>query len=552
METKSKIIEFNKGVNSPTIDAEHSISLDDKEPSLYIFFSLDICDSTSMKDQVNNWKEIILQLYDTQEEFKDIMRVWKYIGDEVVFCTAFSGIDSLVKLIDQAYKKLKAVENKLTEAANNSYKVSVKGTMWLAYISGKSSHTGRVSNIDEFLGKHIDEGFRMTGFSSNGKLLLDPKIVFILLLLFSIDKSKISSRYSGSLTLDQRFADKFLSSIQSLIADYTDKEKAIITRIRPLFELRSKICDLIYHIFFIKYEKLKGIWKNYPYPIYWYSTSESNNVYPNINNNELLPIITDQMYPSKYYSIELMSVFNQAGVKSDIDDILGIVSNNIPSRPYLKNDTVQLYYSIACVKDNKVFIAKRCSDRKHLRGVWEFGFQKHTLTHTCDDIQSFFLFEFGLNVKPITDGSIDNNLIPLHFCTTYRNTNKHNSILCCAVIQNEGSIEEIKAQVENHLQSIQQSGKEVRYSEVDFIGVQDAKDKFEDLTLKDVYEDAYNVSTGNTHVFNDSQNHTNELVKQKAIVYFTDSVKYVLDFYERWSKLNTKKWYNLFSDEGDD
>ena len=72
------------------------------------------------------------------------------------------------------------------------------------------------------------------------------------------------------------------------------------------------------------------------------------------------------------------------------------------------------------------------------------------------------------------------------------------------------------------------------------------------MTLEDVYDDAYNVSTGNTHRFNDVQDHNKEACKQKAIVYFTDSVKYVLDFYNRWTSIDNNKWYDLFSDDGAD
>lgn len=544
------IIKYNKGVEAPSESARSSISIDHKENSLYIFFSLDICDSTKMKDQIHNWKDIILKLYNTQEEFKDIMRVWKYVGDEIVFCTAFSGIESLVKLINTAYKKLESVESELTKIADKEgYTVSIKGTMWLAYISSDSSHTNQISDIDEFLGKQIDEGFRMTGFSSNNKLLLDPKIVFILLLLFSLDASKVSILEEDS--ANRKFANAFLNNIESLIVDYKNKEESLKNNISS-YELRDEISKLIKNIYFIKYERLKGIWKDYPYPIYWYSTSQSKNEYPDINSNELLPVLTDKINSKKFYSLDLISVFDKAGAKSDLDEILNIVSENTPSRPYLKNDTVQLYYSIACVKDGKVFIAKRCYDRKHLKGVWEFGFQKHTLTYTCDDIRKFFLTEFGLNVKPITDGTIENNLIPLHFCTTYRNTNKHNSVLCCAEIQDECSVDELKVRIEEYLKSLSREEKEARYTEVDFVDAQDVKNRFEDLTLKDIYDDAYNVSIGNTHRFNDNQNHEDEHRKQKAIVYFTDSVKYVLDFYERWTKLKNKKWYNLFSDDGDD
>lgn len=545
------IIELNNNIEPPSQNAENSISIDRKETSLYIFFSMDICDSTKMKDKVKNWKDVILNLYKAQEDFKDIMSVWKYVGDEVVFCTAFSGVEPLVKLINIAYNKLESVEKELTKLANiKDYRVSIKGTMWLAYISDDPSHTNQISGINEFLGKQIDEGFRMTGFSASNKLLLDPKIVFILLFLLSIDATTISVLDDDS-PKRITFAKDFLKNIEPLIDDYQNKKNSLKNIITP-YGIRKEISKLVKHIYFIRYEKLKGIWNDNPYPIYWYSPSPAEDEYPRINSDELLPILINQINSKMFYSLGLMSIFDKVGVKSDIHDILNVVSENSPSQPYLKNDTAQLYYSIACVKNGKVFVAKRCYERKHLKGVWEFGFLKHTLAYTCDDIRKFFKTEFNLTVEPITDGTVDNNLVPLHFCTTYRNTNKHNSILCCAEILDDYPIEELKQRIEKHLKKILQEEKESRYSEVDFVDAKDAKMRFEDLTLEDVYVDAYNVSTGNTHRFNDVQDQNKDTSKQKAIVYFTDSVKYVLDFYNRWTSLDNNKWYDLFSDDGDD
>lgn len=543
------IVEYTSEIKPPKDNHKESIVSDSKESSLYLFFSLDICNSTKMKDEIEQWKKVILKLYNSQLDFRN-MRIWKFVGDEVVFCTPYPGIKGLVELIKFAYNKIQAVENELTKTANkDDYKVEIKGTMWTAYISKNPDNTNiHISSIDEFLGKQIDEGFRMTHFSSNGKLLLDPKIVFILLLMHSINATIISSEH-----VDEKFAKCFLGTINDLI---TEDEKIKIKDNLQSLNLRLDITEIIKNVFFIKYERLKGIWKNYPYPIYWYSKLRSNKEYPDINSNEPLPILmrqNNQETPDylQYYSRDLFSVFCKADIVADIKKILRVVIENEPSNPYIKSGTAQLYYSIACVKDNKVLIAKRCFSRQHLSGVWEFGFQKHTDVGTYQDICNFFSKEFGIKVNPITDGTVDKNIIPLHFCTTYRNNIKHNSILCCAEIQEDMSVEELKETINQYLQTVLKDSGNERYLEVDFVDERDIKNRFEDLTLKSVEDDSYSAYIGEPIVYNDD-NHKKDGQKQKAIVYFTDSVKYVLDFYRRWCTLNNKTWYSLLSDNHGD
>lgn len=546
MGIKKNIVDYTKDIELPRNGGKASILSDSKEDALYIFFSLDICNSTKMKSDVKDWKNVILKLYNSQFEFRT-MRIWKFVGDEVIFCTPYPGIDNLVSLIHLAYSKIQAVEDELNQVTRKeNYNIKIKGTMWLTYVSSNADNTNiHVPVINEFLGKQIDEGFRMAQFSSSGKLLLDPKIVFILLLLYRIDSTMMSSESSN-----YDFAKKFLEPIDSFI-DETEKKK-IKDNIESI-NLRKDIKNLIENIYFMKYEKMKGIWGNNPYPIYWYSQLQSKEEYPSINSNEPIPLLmSTESERNKYYSRDLFSIFESVNIKSDIKKILQVIIDNKPSNPYIKSGTAQLYYSIACVKDGKVLIAKRCFSRKHLSGIWEFGFKKHTDVGTYDDICNFFFKEFGIKVTPITDGTVDNNLIPLHFCTTYRNNIKHNSILCCAEIQEDKTIDELKEHIYKHFESISKNENNTRYIEVDFVNEEDVKDKFEDLTLKNIEDDSYSASIGKSLLYNNT-NQQDKNQKQKAIVYFKDSVKYVLDFYRRWATLTDKKWYNLLSDfNGDD
>lgn len=536
--------DFLSDFPSPKSDEVVSISSDNKEDKLYIFFSLDICNSTKMKSDLKNWKDVVLKLYNSQLPFKNL-QIWKFVGDEVIFCAPYQGISALIELIDIAYNKIDEVGKELTKiAAKPRYKIEVKGTLWFAYISKNDDETNiHIPAINDFLGKQIDEGFRISGFSSKGKLLLDPKIVFVLLMLHSIDATEISGRHNN-----RNLGQKILSSISDII----DKQdiKKLKSHLED-YDLREKILQRLEKISFINYENLKGVWNNSPYPIYWYS--ESNNYkYPQINKHEPLPILgyhnTGITVSKKYYSEDLFYIFKSVKIKEEIEKILRVIVENKPSDTLLKSGTTQLYYSIACVKDGKVLIAKRCFQRKHLSGVWEFGFRKHNDLGTDDNICNFFKDEFGINVVPITDGTKDKNVIPLHFCSTYRNNIKHNSILCCAEINEDKTIEELKEQINNHLSKIPQESSMYLY--VDFVNEFDIVDKFEDFTLKEVEDDSYFAFIDVPQKYNN--NSESEFGRQKAIVYFTDSVKYVLDFYKRWTLLKDKKWYNLLSETKSD
>lgn len=530
------------------------------EDCLMIFVSYDICNSTKMKESVSNWKDVITALYNTSAPRRS-MNLWKCIGDEIVFCTKYIGIEELVKCIKFSYEKLEELENTLSQITKNDsgFKVELKGTIWLANISDSNkSKSVKINEMDEFIGKQIDEGFRMSNYSSSTKLLIDPKIVFVLLILFCIDAKQLSndSEYSP-------FAEIFLENIKSsLISNFITKLKSLISDSEN-WEIRSEINKLVKNIYFVNYESLKGIWEESPYPIFWYFDSYKKIKYHEAINGGPISILyhqskeyynKDKEYEreqNRYYSRELFRLFSVVNIDDEINSIIEIVANekfNSTATQLSNSGFAKLYYSIACIKEDKVLIVKRSYERKHLCGVWEFGFTKHTNISINDNIRNFFSEEFGISVTPITDGINNENIIPLHFCTTYRNNRKHNSILCCATIDDDMSIEELKKSILKHIENknkeYERKNNPKQYIDVNFVDYGTALKKYKELSLADIIEDSYKAQIGDSIKHNSTNGGQAE-----AILYFQDSIRATLTFYEKWKELPEKNWCSYISGE---
>lgn len=524
--------EFKQGGPvEPKIKRTNTKKNSNKNDKVFIFLSFDICNSTEMKSSVENWKEIIIEFYRTEFEFK-YMNLWKFVGDEIVFYIPYSGIDNFVSLIQFAYKKIGTLQEELNKKVKTKtipFNINIKGTMWIAYVSETDIKKNvQIQELDEFIGKQIDEGFRMSNFSSGGKLLLDPKIVFILLTLFSTDAiDSPNNSYS-------QFSNQFLKNVN-------DALKNSIKKNIDINSVRKKISDVVKNVYFVKYENLKGIWGHSPYPIYWYFESKDRLKY---FESEPTPLLFGQTDPvddkqNKFYSKDLFKIFQTVQTERDILDIFGLISKSKKfSTSFSRQGLAQLYYSIACVKNNKVLIAQRSYERKHLRGVWEFGFQKHNDIGIKENIAKFFKTEFNLDIRLITDGTNEENIIPLHFCTTYRNNLKHNCILCCAEILDERNLDEIKSDINEFLIKKRKSK---QYLKVDFVDESDVTDKFVSLSAKEIEEDSYSAQIGEHKEYN-----VESCALQHAIMYFDDSIKAALSFFKNRDKLSEEKWYSLF------
>ncbi len=473
------------------------------EEKLYIFLSIDICGSTILKaNKENRWFEInrILYNYDFNR-----MNFWKLNGDEVLYYEEFNNISHLIEIIKEAYKHIKNMESAINSKENNFTNeiVGLKGTLWIARTDksdSKDFDSIRLKNeiITEYIGLSVDEGFRLTQKASKSKLVIDPKIVHLL------NQSYLVSENPDLNSSLKKMACKVSSK------DYID----IFTNIR-----------------FVGYTKLKGIWKDRGYPVFWYFENKDTDY----EYDEHL----DQMYVGdkikRCYSfsdekvnihMDLNKIFENVSLSNEIKKILAIASK---SKPHKSIDSfARLYYSCVCVNThtNHVLIAKRSEKRHHLKNVWEFGISKHTSTpiSIAEVIKNDYKNEFGIDIEVVTDGEKENNIIPMHFCTIYRKGTKHNNILCFAkIVGGEYKDEDL-------IKIIRKNTDKKRYIDFKFVGKNDTQ-KFETISIEDIEKDSIMATNNKSKAFGEN----------RAVMYFAQSVSAAINYFQDARK--EKKWY---------
>lgn len=178
-----------------------------KEPEPYtlLFFSVDVSGSTELKNKLklSKWMGLFSQFFERavaehqrlaseHSEFITASRIpWKCIGDEVISWYRLStnepsGVrDAVCKLIPSFLEATLALDKMIVESTPNEspgLHVGVKGAAWLALIDEKSNteielppqkdSDENASVPKDFLGQHIDEGFRITGCTESRRLVL--------------------------------------------------------------------------------------------------------------------------------------------------------------------------------------------------------------------------------------------------------------------------------------------------------------------------------------------------------------------------------------------
>lgn len=176
---------------------EQRKKLDDAQASkrrVFMFFSVDLVNSTKFKtDHPKEWAAVFMKFYELIiNHVVDAIseaRIWKYAGDEVLFHIEVTSIDELLEaptLLYNAMKQAQAMFYDTDEKVNNV--LFFKGALWIAATSVYGGvYDAQSPNICieltkglDFLGVDVDEGFRLSGHTSQGKIALSPKIVYFL------------------------------------------------------------------------------------------------------------------------------------------------------------------------------------------------------------------------------------------------------------------------------------------------------------------------------------------------------------------------------------
>ena len=477
-----------------------------QEENLFVFLSIDICNSTLMKKEIKQWFDATKILYSVRFE---PMHFWKYNGDEVLYAEPFSNLNTLLDIVTGAYSHITRLQKeicyKMKEYDSGSM-FKLKGSLWLARTAKDGNETTKnvfvnSTRVDEFLGVNIDEGFRLSKKVSGGKLVIDPKIVLLLQLAFDINTNNQKRRFIPE-------EDEFFQFCRNININQKEKIKKILECIS-----------------FVNYTNLKGIWQNRGYPLFWYFEKESDFDYDEkVDNNFVFP----KKLLSEDWLSRLETIYEKTEEKEEFQNILNIIANGNPNNIYTSDSFSRLYYSIACINPTtkKVLVAQRSTERRHLKNVWEFGMFKHSSLSIIESLEKIYKEEFGLDIEIVTDNETERNIVPLHFCTVYRNGQAHNSILCMAIIKSEEGMESD----EQIINSIRRVASSDRYHDFRFVNQEEAK-SFKSITMNEISEDSWEALNDRATAFDDDS----------AIMYFKDSVCKVISYYEKM--LSGKSWY---------
>lgn len=376
--------EFSKLKNSVKLNEymnifslENNKAKDLSKPKVFIFISVDLVNSTSYKQYDKNWPNVFSDFFSiVQENFISKipgLAVWKYVGDEVLFYKEIDNLNSILESPSEVFKLMESCQKKLhNDNKKSKNRLYLKSTIWIAPVRKSTDTECDIVNvipdlkesIRDYIGVDIDEGFRISKFSSQGKLVVDATLAYILLK----NKETVNIR-----------------------CDYNVED-------------RLKI---------VGYRKLKGIWENRLYPIIWYHKSWADIDSMYLYDEEEISDICKSLKTSNY-EVEPISrlhkILSEVNLIDDkVNKILDIVKNyndeTIINNPAISK-LVQLHCVAVCIdpKTNKVLIAQRSTKKGTNPSKWEFGCAKANKYNSLEESMKIeYKNDFGINIKLLND-----------------------------------------------------------------------------------------------------------------------------------------------------
>lgn len=373
---------------------------DIEESSTYLFISFDLVNSTSFKSiYPSGWPIVFRRFYELMEDkvLKSFVnsRVWRYVGDEVLF---FKKVTSYKELFSVPKEALNIVRS-VIGALHLSFPIVknqlfIKSTLWLAkasYIPPEtlaldsklpidnliiySDHNDK-RNID-FLGADIDLGFRISEFAYREKVIISAELAFLL--------------YKAREDIEES-------------SGYNVEETIRI----------------------VSYERLKGIWGERHYPIIWYYDNwddrEKMFVYDEHFKSDIINRLKNGEFNDDMKIKRLKKIFSDLGIDDKIEEIInsfkneglaGIHETIIASTS--QYNKVEVHCVAVCFNnDGKVLIGKRPESKRRFPGKWEFGCGQLKQSQDFKDClkQSYLedfgaLLEFYEELTPVSSYTID-------------------------------------------------------------------------------------------------------------------------------------------------
>ncbi|MBN1968176.1 MAG: hypothetical protein JW870_02300 [Candidatus Delongbacteria bacterium] len=244
----------------------------------YLFASFDLFNSAAYKYKNKGW--FIVYKKALEEILKNTNNIneftfWKALGDELVFKKELS-----VKNLCEDILKVNEVMRSIIESIYKTYKttnpdikqISIKTTMWIIHVDNGdtgSDYKLDINGIDDYIGKEMDTGFRISSYALRSKTILSASIINILL----------------------------------------NNKASILNNIR-----------------IIGYSKLKGVWDNNEYPIcvYFRNRNIEDSFHEPEKNINLVKEFLEKLKKDKKAGLISSSNFKEyldyLGIKQDYDE----------------------------------------------------------------------------------------------------------------------------------------------------------------------------------------------------------------------------------------
>lgn len=279
----------------------------ERSPRLYVFFSFDLVNSTAYKVvKKEKWPVVFAHFYqvlkkEMKQGFPDV-KVWKYIGDEILFFKELDTRASLFEIIPTASEVLANTLKHLDSLFQEDFKgLSLKGAIWCAPVTVmrgeelKNLQKEKAQNIEnialdllydehtlrDFIGPDIDIGFRISNYVEKEKLVISCDFAYLL-----------------------------------LIAE-------------PPLDYKVKKDELVKNLKIVSYEDLKGIWTDRYYPIIWYHDNWKSITDTFEYDDRFKSPIIDNIYRKQTDNLEeLKKIFDQLGIIEEKEKLLEILKES--------------------------------------------------------------------------------------------------------------------------------------------------------------------------------------------------------------------------------
>lgn len=311
---------------------------------VFVFTSLDLVNSTAFKARSQNWPGVMDRFYQVASHAflspKDGQqfdpRVWKYVGDEVLFRTEVASLLEVAEVVKLSASAVVDTHDRMEstdpDERRRSRKLGVKGTCWVAVTNSDSDDGVTARNriiktqhvpLPDFLGPDIDTGFRIGKASARRCLVLSVELACLLL----------------------------------------DAGPDVISRTQMRL---------------VGHEVLKGVLDGRPYPIVWYREdwtrfSEEFD-YDEFLSSQLLQQARDQ---AEVRQDHLQAIVRQVGIDNEVRNLRKALEE-AERRPQLDEATsgrTETHGVAACVhlESRTVMLRRRVAEAEVAPGKWDFG-----------------------------------------------------------------------------------------------------------------------------------------------------------------------------------